>query len=31
EISTALDVNIGTVKSHIARGREELRKKLNGI
>ncbi len=31
EISTALDVNIGTVKSRIARGREELRKKLNGF
>jgi len=28
EISTALDINIGTVKSRIARGREELRKKL---
>ena len=29
EIASALEVNIGTVKSRIARGREELRKKLN--
>ncbi len=29
EISTVLEINIGTVKSRIARGREELRKKLN--
>ena len=28
EISVALEINIGTVKSRIARGREELRKKL---
>ena len=28
EIAVALDINIGTVKSRIARGREELRKKL---
>ncbi|MBC7901079.1 MAG: sigma-70 family RNA polymerase sigma factor, partial [Saprospiraceae bacterium] len=28
EISKMLDINIGTVKSRIARGREELRKKL---
>lgn len=31
EISVALDINIGTVKSRIARGREELRKKLVDI
>ncbi len=31
EIATALNVNIGTVKSRIARGREELRKKLHGF
>jgi len=31
EIALALDANIGTVKSRIARGREELRKKLNDI
>lgn len=29
EIATVLQVNIGTVKSRIARGREELRRKLN--
>jgi RNA polymerase sigma-70 factor, ECF subfamily len=28
EISASLGVNIGTVKSRIARGREELRRKL---
>jgi RNA polymerase sigma-70 factor (ECF subfamily) len=28
EISTVLEINPGTVKSRIARGREELRKKL---
>lgn len=29
EIASVLEVNIGTVKSRIARGREELRRKLN--
>jgi RNA polymerase sigma-70 factor (ECF subfamily) len=29
EIAVALDINIGTVKSRIARGRDELRKKLS--
>ena len=31
EIATTLEVNIGTVKSRIARGREELRKRLVGF
>jgi len=31
EIAAALEINIGTVKSRIARGREELRRKLTGI
>ena len=31
EIAVALEINIGTVKSRIARGREELRKKLSGF
>ena len=31
EIAVALDINIGTVKSRIARGREELRRKLADI
>lgn len=31
EIARALEINIGTVKSRIARGREELRRKLEGI
>jgi RNA polymerase sigma-70 factor (ECF subfamily) len=31
EIATVLDINIGTVKSRIARGREELRRKLKDI
>jgi RNA polymerase sigma-70 factor (ECF subfamily) len=31
EIAVTLEANVGTVKSRIARGREELRKKLNGF
>lgn len=31
EVAAALETNIGTVKSRIARGREELRKKLQGF
>lgn len=31
EISITLEINLGTVKSRIARGREELRKKLKGF
>ncbi len=31
EIASVLEINIGTVKSRIARGREELRKKLVDI
>ena len=31
EISRMLDVNLGTVKSRIARGRDELRRRLGGI
>ena len=31
EIAQALEINMGTVKSRIARGREELRRKLNDI
>ncbi len=31
EIAVALEINIGTVKSRIARGREELRRKLKDI
>ena len=31
EVAAALETNVGTVKSRIARGREELRKKLTGF
>jgi RNA polymerase sigma-70 factor (ECF subfamily) len=31
EIAAALEINIGTVKSRIARGREDLRKRLKGF
>jgi RNA polymerase sigma-70 factor (ECF subfamily) len=31
EIAATLEINLGTVKSRIARGREELRKKLEGF
>ena len=31
EIAVALSANVGTIKSRIARGREELRKKLSGF
>ena len=30
EIATALDISLGTVKSRLARGRQELRRKLEG-
>ena len=30
EIATALDISVGTVKSRLARGRQELRRKLEG-
>lgn len=30
EIATTLDINVGTVKSRLARGRQELRQKLEG-
>jgi RNA polymerase sigma-70 factor (ECF subfamily) len=30
EIAETLDINVGTVKSRLARGRQELRKKLEG-
>lgn len=31
EVAAALETNVGTVKSRIARGREDLRKKLSGF
>jgi RNA polymerase sigma-70 factor (ECF subfamily) len=31
DVAVALDANVGTVKSRIARGRLELRKKLKGM
>ena len=31
EIATALGISVGTVKSRLSRGREELRRKLDGI
>ena len=31
EVAVALETNVGTIKSRIARGREELRKKLSGF
>jgi RNA polymerase sigma-70 factor (ECF subfamily) len=31
EIATALDITVGTVKSRISRGRDELRKRLDGM
>jgi len=31
EIAEAMDVSLGTVKSRIARGREELKRRLNGM
>jgi RNA polymerase sigma-70 factor (ECF subfamily) len=30
EIAVALDISIGTVKSRLARGRQELKRKLEG-
>ena len=31
EIATTLDISVGTVKSRLARGRQELRRKLEGL
>ena len=31
EIAESMQVSLGTVKSRIARGREELKRRLNGI
>ena len=31
EIAQILDVNVGTIKSRISRGREKLREKLSAI
>ena len=31
EVAVALETNVGTIKSRLARGREELRKKLSGF
>jgi RNA polymerase sigma-70 factor (ECF subfamily) len=30
EIATTLEINVGTVKSRLARGRQELRERLEG-
>jgi RNA polymerase sigma-70 factor (ECF subfamily) len=30
EVAVALDLNIGTVKSRLSRGRDELRRRLEG-
>jgi RNA polymerase sigma-70 factor (ECF subfamily) len=31
EIADSMQVSLGTVKSRIARGREELKRRLNGV